>query len=393
MARITEGPTYIWELPDWPAFTWDAGRLSGPLASARRSQGELLGMVRVIDQVAANEAAVAAMAQEVVNNSAIEGVTLSMESVRASILLRLGVATGIAQVAGVKRVDPVVGILDEAAQGFDLPLTLARIFGWQKALFPKGILDGLGMVPPGDLRGEEPMVVASPARRLGDPEIIHFEAPDRASLPREMEAFLDWFNAPPQGLDGLLRAGIAHLWFVTIHPLADGNGRIARTVTDLALAQDERLPRRFYSLSVQIMRHRQDYYDALEAAQRGTLDLTPWLGWFLSQVGAATRQGIQEVARVLARSRFWAKARSYSLNPRQVQALQAILSPLSREDAVSNTYYCKLADTNRTTAARDLAELAGMGLLLPFGAGRSSSYRVDLERFAPEGIRWDEPSH
>ena len=365
------------------------GRLSGPLAAARRSQGELLGMVKAINQAGANEAAVAAMAQEVVSNSAIEGVTLHMESVRASMLLRLGVEVGMAQVAGVKRVDPIVGVLAGATQGFREPLTLDRIFEWQRAIFPKGIQDGLQVIPAGSLRGEGPMVVASPGRNLGEPEAIHFEAPGREDLERELEVFLAWFNAPPADLDGLIRAGLAHFWFVTIHPLADGNGRIARTITDLALSQDEQLPRRFYSLSVQIMRSKKNYYDALESAQRGSLDLTDWLTWFLIQVQRATRHGLLEVARVLARSRFWATARKYSLNARQEKVLKAMLSPMSREDAVSNSYYCKLADTNRTTAGRDLAELVDMGLLLPYGGGRSASYRVGLERFAPEGVQWE----
>ena len=386
MARVTEGHTYIWELPDWPAFTWEAERLLGPLAAARRHQGELLGMVKVIDQVAASEAAVSAMAEEVVNNSAIEGVALDLESVRASMLLRLGVETGMAQAAGIKRVDPVVGVLAEAAREFEAPLTLARIFRWQQCLFPKGIPDGLSVLPAGALRGDRPMVVASAGRRFGEPETIHHEAPGRAVLEEELETFLNWFNAPPPGLDGLVRAGLAHLWFVTIHPLADGNGRLARTITDLALSQDERLPMRFYSLSVQIMQNRNDYYEALARAQQGGLDLTGWLAWFLDQVRSAAQHGIREVARVLARSRFWATAGRSDLNHRQIKVLQAILSPLSREDAVSNSYYCKLAGTNRTTAARDLTELAAMGLLLPFGGGRSASYRVGLERFAPGAI-------
>lgn len=375
------GRTYIWELEGWPGFVWDSGRLSGGLASAKRSQGELLGMVKIIDQVASNEAAVAAMVQEVVSNSAIEGVSLNMESVRASMLLRLGVETGLAQVVGVQRVDPIVGVLTEATQGFRDPLTAERIFDWHRAIFPKGIQEGMRVLPAGALREKGPMVVASPGRHIGLPQMIHFEAPGREGLEEELNAFLAWFNEPPKDLDGLIRAALAHLWFITVHPLGDGNGRIARTITDLALSQDEELPRRYYSLSVQIMKNKQAYYDALEHAQRGSLDITDWLKWFLSQVEAATSHGVKEVALVMARSRFWAAARKFTLNTRQEMVLKAILSPTSKEDAVSNAYYCKLADTNRTTAARDLAELADMDLLRPYGAGRSASYRVDLSRF------------
>lgn len=237
------------------------------------------------------------------------------------------------------------------------------------------------------------MVVASSGRHIGLPPTIHFEAPGREVLEGEVEALLAWFNAPPAGLDGLLRAALAHLWFITVHPLADGNGRIARTITDLALSQDEQLPRRYYSLSVQIMRNKQSYYDALENAQRGSIDITDWLEWFLSQVMQATQHGVREVAMVMARNRFWAMARKYSLNSRQEMVLKAILSPMSREDAVSNAYYCKLADTNRTTAARDLVELVGMDLLRPYGAGRSASYRVDLGRFTPDWFQPPDAEH
>ena len=391
MVRATKGRTYIWERTGWPTFTWDLVRLAGPLAAARRSQGELLGMVRAIEPGAAQEVAVSAMAQEVVQNSAIEGVSLDLPSVRASMLLRLGVEVGMAQASGMKGVDPVVGVLTEAVKGFQEPLTLERIFGWQRALFPKGIPMGLTVLPAGALRGEETMVVASPGRHVGEAETIHFEAPGRAGLEGELERFLTWFGESlkdgPHGTDGLVRAGIAHLWFVTIHPLADGNGRIARTLTDLALAQDEQSPRRHYSLSVQIMRNKEAYYAALERAQQGGLDLTEWLVWFLHQVEAATRHGVEEVAKVVARGCFWATARQAGVNDRQEQVLKAILSPLSREDAVSNSYYCKLADTNRTTAARDLADLVQTGLLLPYGGGRSASYRVGPERFIPEGLQ------
>jgi Fic family protein len=388
MARATKEHTYIWELPGWPNFIWDGKRLAGPLDSARRSQAELLGVVKAIDGLAAGEAAVVAMAQEVVSNSAIEGVSLDLESVRASMMLRLGVEASILGVTGnTKRVDPVVGVLAEAAEGWQEPLTLARIFGWHRAIFPKGIQDGLQTLPAGELRGDYPMVVATLGRHVGDPETVHFEAPGREILEVELEAFLAWFNKTPEGLNGLLRAGLAHLWFVTVHPLADGNGRLARTITDLALSQDERLPRRFYSLSVQIMRNKDAYYDSLEQAQRGSLDITTWLTWFLSQVEAATRHGFQEVGRVRARGYYWAEVRKFTLNGRQEMVLKNVLSPMSVDLAVSNRRYRAITKTSRATAVRDLSELAEMGLVVPFGEARAASYRVDLERFLPDAFR------
>jgi Fic family protein len=305
-------------------------------------------------------------------------------------MLRLGVEANFAQVTGrTKRVDPVVSILAEAAEGWREPLTLERIFGWHRAIFPKGVQDGLQTLPAGELRGERPMVVATLGHRIGDSETVHFEAPGRELLETELDAFLAWFNHPPQGMNGLLRAGLAHLWFITIHPMADGNGRLARTITDLALSQDEKLPRRFYSLSVQIMKNKQSYYDALEHTQRGSLDITEWLRWFLFQVEAATSHGVQEVGRVLARGHFWAEARRLRLNDRQEMVLQNVLSPMSTDLAVSNRRYRAITNTSRATAVRDLTELVEMGLVVPFGETRAASYKVDLDRFLPEGFRVD----
>ena len=388
MVRATAEHTYIWERPGWPEFTWDAGRLPAALDAARRAQGELLGAVKAIGGFDATEAAVDAMALEVLNNSAIEGVRLDLGSIRASLRLRLGAAGELAQLTGSeRRVDPVVGILAEAAEGWREPLTWARIAGWHQALFPKGVQDGAQVVPAGELRGAYPMVVATLGRRPADPEIIHFEAPGREGLEGGLAAFLAWFNHPPGGLNGLLRAGLAHLWFVTLHPLPDGNGRLARTLTDLALAQDERLPRRFYSLSVQIMRNREGYYEALARAQRGSLDLTDWLLWFLATVTAAAHHGFGEVGRVLARGRFWAEAMRLGLNPRQEKALRNLLGPAGDDLAVSNRRFRAVTGASRATAARDLAELAALGLVIPFGEARSASYRVDLDRFLPEAFR------
>ena len=388
MVRATQAHRFIWELPGWPALTWNGEQLAGRLDSARRSQAELLGIVKAIGALSAGEAAADAMAREVVSSSAIEGVTFDLESVRASMMLRLGVGANLAQASGnTRRVDPVVGVLAEAAEGWRAPLTLERIFGWHRALFPKGVPDGFRTLPAGELRGDDPMVVATLGRRPGDPETVHFEAPGREGLERELDAFLAWFNHAPEGLNGLLRAGLAHLWFVTVHPMADGNGRLARTITDLALAQDERLPRRFYSLSVQIMRNRQAYYDALEQAQRGGLDVTGWLLWFLSQVEAATGSGVTEVGRVLARGHFWAEVRRLPLNDRQEMMLKNVLSPMSADLAVSNRRYRAITKASRATAVRDLAVLAELGLVIPFGEARGASYRVDLDRFLPEAFR------
>lgn len=389
MVRATLGPAFIWERPEWPAFAWDGERLAAKLDGARRAQSELLGAVKALGEKVA-EAASDAMAREVVNSSAIEGVALDMEAVRASMLLRLGVETQLARftTGNLKRVDSVVGVLAEAVEGWKAPLTVERIFGWHRALFPKGVPDGGITLPAGEFRGDEPMVVATPSRRPGEPDTIHFEAPGRDGLEHELDAFLDWFNQPPpSALNGLLRAGLAHLWFITLHPMLDGNGRLARTITDLALAQDEGLPRRYYSLSAQITGNKVAYYDALERAQRGSLDVSDWLEWFLSQVEMAAREGFREVGRVLARGTFWAEAARLRVSERQRKVLQSVLSPMSLEVSISNRRYRAITGISRATSKRDLADLAEKGLVVPYGEARAASYRVNLDPFLPDAFR------
>jgi Fic family protein len=358
--------------------------LAAPLAAARRAQGELYGMVQMIGSIPQLETAGAAMSSEVVSNSAIEGVDLQLEAVRASMLLRLGAKTAGLPPEKTRRVDPIVGVLTEAVQGWRQPLTLERIFGWHRAIFPGGFSPQLGPIQVGALRGEEPMVVATVAKALDAPDQIHFEAPGRGRLEKEMNDFLAWFQDPPKDLDGLIRAGLAHLWFITIHPLEDGNGRIARTITDLALAQDEQSGLRFYALSAQIVRRKDAYYDALEQAQRGGLDVTAFVAWFLGEVREAARQGVEEVYRVLARSRFWARADQYHLNARQIKALRHALSPFNAESVLSNRKYRTITEAIRTTATRDLTQLVELGLLVLSGEKRGATYRVPLETFLPE---------
>jgi len=381
MPRTTTGRTYLWEDPDWPRFVVRMEVLASRLAQARRAQGELLGMARMLESMPQTEAAASAMSREVVSNSAIEGVDLSHEAVRASMLLRLGAQEGGLPPERTRRVDPIVGVLTQAVQGWRLPLSLERIFDWHRALFPGGFSPQLGPIRVGELRGEATMVVATMARTLGEPDLIHFEAPGRERLDAEMDVFTTWFNAPPSDLDGLIRAGLAHFWFVTIHPLEDGNGRISRTITELALAQDEGLDLRFYSLSAQILRDKKAYYDALEAAQGSGLDVSAWLIWFLGEIHKAVSQGIEEIHRVLARHRFWSRAESLDLNTRQLTALHGALSPFNEGEGLSNRWYRKITGTNRTTATRDLIQLVALGLLEASGEKRGTGYRVPLERF------------
>jgi Fic family protein len=245
-------------------------------------------------------------------------------------------------------------------------------------LFP----DGPGLLSKirvGDLRGEQPMQVVS--GRVDRPR-IHFEAPPRGGLEAELDDFLNWFNHPPAGLDPLLRAGIAHLWLVTLHPFDDGNGRVARAVTDRALAQAERQSVRFYSLSAAIMAQRQAYYDNLERAQQGDLDITEWLGWFLDVLHQALQQSLARVSRVLDKSRFWQKHATTVLNERQIKVLNRLLDSAGEafEQGINAAKYQSMAKVSKATATRDLADLLDKGCLrrLP-GGGRSTRYTVALE--------------
>ena len=268
----------LWQRADWPQWRFDAAALAAPLAQVHRAQGHLAGRMAEVGLPQQDQATLQALTQEVISTSAIEGETLDRDAVRSSIARRLGVDIGALAPAD-RQVDGVVEMVLDATQHFDLPLGPERLFGWHAALFPTGY-SGRVRIQVGGWRSDAagPMqVVSGPVGR----EKVHYEAPPATALPAETAAFLQWFNAAPAG-DALVHAGLAHLWLVTLHPFDDGNGRISRAVGDMALARAEGTAQRFYSLSAQIQRERKQYYDQLEATQRGTLDVTPWLEWFLA---------------------------------------------------------------------------------------------------------------
>ena len=363
---------WIWQQPDWPQLTWQAEVIGNALAPARLAQGKTLGAARLLDRDLTLEAAMAILVEDGVTTSAIEGERLDIDAVRSSVARQLGLPT-----AGLptppRAVEGLVEVLLDATQHFDAPLTAVRLCAWQAALFPSG-QSGLQPIRTGTLRGEAPMhVVSGP---IGH-ERIHFTAPPRVGLDAELARFLAWFNAPPSGLDGLIRAGLAHLWFVTLHPFDDGNGRLARAVTDLAMAQDERQALRLFSLSAQILREREAYYAILERTQRGALDVTGWLQWFLQQVTAAADAAEHTIARTLAKARFWLRHQTTDLNPRQRKVLNRLLDAGADgfEGGMNTRKYGSLTRTSRTTAYRELTDLVAKGCLQPTGAGgRSASY-------------------
>jgi len=364
---------WVWENPKWPRFTWDAGDLSTPLAAARRAQGEVAGMARLLDASADLQAQLEVLTTEGIATSAIEGEKFDPNSLRSSLARRLGLPTAGLPPA-TRSVEGLVEVLLDATRDFNEPLQLKRLNSWQAALFPTG-RSGLHEIRVGKLRGDAPMqIVSGPIGR----ERVHYEAPPRARLEAEMKTFLAWFNDAPKGSDGLLRAGLAHAWFEVVHPYEDGNGRVGRALLDRALAQDENRSTRLYSMSARFESERDAYYEALGAFSTGTMDVTPWLHWFLVQVEAAARSSENTVNRVVSKAQYWARNAEVILNERQKKALNVLLDagPQGFVGGMTNKKYASLTRTSPPTAQRDLADLVEKGCLELTGAGRSVRYEL-----------------
>lgn len=365
---------WIWKRDDWPAFRWDASHLATALAAARLAQGKALGAARLLDPDSTLEAGAAILTEDGLTTSAIEGERLAPDVVRSSVARHLGLPTAGLPVAP-RAVDGLVEVLLDATRRYDAPLTRERLCAWQSALFPTG-RSGLRAIRVGGLRGPQPMQVVS--GRMGR-ERVHFEAPPRSRLEAELDRFLAWFEASRETEEGLVRGGVAHLWFVTLHPFEDGNGRLARAITDMALAQDEGQPMRVFSLSAQLLREREAYYAALESAQRGGLDVTGWLAFFLPQVERAATAAEATIATTLAKARFWLRHQSTDMTPRQRKVLNRLLDagPSGFEGGMNTRKYMSLAKTSRATAYRELSDLVAKGCLRPSGkGGRSSAYEI-----------------
>lgn len=364
---------WIWQRPEWPEFRWDSARLAQPLAAARKAQGELLGMGRLLDPDSDMLAQLEVLTSEGVATSAIEGEQFDPKAVRSSIARRLGLPTA-GLPAPPRSVEGLVDVLIDATRKLDKPLTVRMLANWQAALFPTG-RSGISKIRVGKLRGTAPMrIVSGPIDR----QRIHYEAPPRKGLEREVKRFLDWFNERQADVDGLLRAGVAHAWFELIHPFEDGNGRVGRALLDRALAQDENRSTWLYSLSARFMAARNDYYDALQALSAGTLDATDWLRWFLDQVVGACTESAQTVERVLEKARFWMRHGQSGLNARQNKTLNALLDagPGGFAGGMTNKKYAHINRVSPATAQRDLSELAARGILRAYGAGRSVRYEL-----------------
>ena len=362
---------YIHEHPDWPHFRWDDRVLSPLLAGVRHQQGLLLGRLEHLGFRLRAEANLGNLSTEIVQSGAIEGERLNEGEVRSSIARRLGLPEGGAEPAS-REIEGVVDILLDATRNHAAALTASRLFGWHASLFPSG-WSGLRRITVGAWRrpASDPMqVVSGPLGR----ERVHFEAPSARRIPKEMRVFLAWF-ARPHTLDPVLLAGLAHFWFITLHPFEDGNGRLARTITDLALARAEARPERFYSMSAQINAERKDYYDQLERSQRGGLDLTPWLSWFLACFGRAITRAEGTLSAVQRKARLWESFNQEAINPRQRLVLNRLLEDF--QGKLTSSIYAKLTKCSTDTALRDLKLLVDRGILRQGAAGgRSTGYEL-----------------
>jgi Fic family protein len=371
--------TYLWQSPDWPDWSHDLAALAGPLAEVSRVQGLLAGRLADAGTVPRAEASLAALTEDVVRTSAIEGEHLSAESVRSSIARRLGVDIGGLAPAD-RHVEGVVDMVLDATGNGAAPLTRERLFGWHAALFPDGY-SGFARIRVGAWRDDAagPMqVVSGPQGRRR----VHYQAPPADRLEAEMERFLQWVEGST-GEHPLLKAGIGHLWLVTLHPFDDGNGRIARAVGDLMLARADGSPQRFFSLSAQIQRERKAYYEILERTQKGLGSVTQWLAWFLAALHRAIDQAHLTLDTVLAKARFRQRLVGTPLNGRQVKVLNRLLDGF--EGKLTNSRWAALAKCSPDTALRDITVLLDRGILRRSSAGgRSTSYDLSWpDRPAP----------
>lgn len=372
-------PPFVWQQQGWPKLHFKVEVLAEPLAQARLEQGKVLGLLRAVGLLESARVERELWTDEAVATAAIEGEKLDLEAVRSSVMRRLGEENAGKRAS--RTTDGLLDVMQDATRSYRERLDDDRFMRWHSALFPGGT-SGLRRISVGQYRGtDEPMqIVSGPVGK----EKVHYEAPASAEVPREMRSLVEWWEltrpATDTAIDGLLRAGIAHLWFETIHPFEDGNGRIGRALIDMALAQDADSPQRYTSLSTQLMAHREDYYEALNRAQRGTTDVTNWLRFFVEQFCHASNAAQKVVEAAIEKSRFWAAHASSSLNPRQRKVLQRMLDAGSGgfEGGMSTEKYSNLAATTKVTASRDLVDLLKGGLVVATGQGRGTRYWVNM---------------
>jgi Fic family protein len=372
--------SYIWQNRSWPDFTWDSNNLLKPLGDVRFSQGSLMAQIRELGFDIQQTARADVLVEEALKTSAIEGETLDPDAVRSSVGRQLGIPD-----AGMKNVqdqkaDGLIQILLDATNNHAQELTFDRLFSWHAALFPTGF-SGMVKINVAQWRDDKqgPMqVISGPIGK----KKIHFEAPPAHLLETEMRTFISWINNKTN-MDGIIQAALSHLWFITIHPFDDGNGRVARTLTDMLLARDENNSKRFYSLSSQIMAEQNDYYDILNSIQTGNLDITLWLEWFLGCMNRAILSSNSLLKNIMKKARFWKAFAQTRLNDRQIKVINRLLDlgPDGFVGGLKNKKYMGMAHTSRATAQRELSDLVQKGILINLpGGGRSSSYDLDWSK-------------
>ena len=364
---------YIWQHKSWSSLTWDTDALLMPLGESRLLQGKLLSKVAALGFDLEHQAQAEILVEEAVKTSAIEGEHLDVQSVRSSVARKLGLPA--AGLPFVRRVDDLVSVLIDATQNYDKPLSSERLWGWHAALFPTGY-SGMHKIKVGSWRdGEEPMrVLSGPIGR----EKVHFEAPPSGRLDAEMQRFLSWWDDSKGAVEGIIRAAIAHVWFVTIHPFDDGNGRIARALTDMAMAQDDKQRVRYYALSAQIMSEREEYYSILEKTQKGSSDVTGWLVWFLGCFARAIKHSDDMLNGVFSKAEFWRTHAQDKLTDRQKKVVNRLLDagPDGIEGGMTTQKFASMTHCSRVTAYRELDRLHANGILERIGQGRAVRYEL-----------------
>ena len=360
---------YLYEQPDWPNFRWRQEELAVPLEGVWERKNRLTGRMESLGLDLQQEAALDTLTEDVLKSSEIEGERLDAGQVRSSVARRLGLEIGGLKFIG-RDVEGIVELMLDATQNYAQPLTGERLFGWHAGMFPAGRSGG-HRITAGRWRDDSMgrmRVVSGPIGK----ERVHFEAPEAAGVADEMRMFLDWFNAPSD-IDAVLKAGLAHLWFVTIHPFDDGNGRIARAIADMALARSDGSPRRFYSMSAQIREERRDYYDILEQTQKETMDVTPWMSWFAGCLGRAIENSENTLDSALAKARFWERIGGLPINERQRKMINLMLNGFRGK--LTWLKWAKIAKCSQETARQDIAELVGHGILAQTAeSGRNPGY-------------------
>lgn len=362
---------YIWQQPTWAKFTWDNNKLITPLSEVRNLEGRVLGLMSSLGFATKNNTSLDVMVEDILRSSEIEGMLLNEEKVRSSIARHLGIET-----EGLLKPDyyteGVVQIMIDAVHNNNQPLTQERLFNWHAALFPTG-RSGMHRITVATYRvGEEPMQIVSGA--MGR-ERVHYEAPNSKFVPTMMNEFLEWVNSS-QDIDPILKAAIAHLWFVAIHPFDDGNGRLTRTITDMLLAKADGVPHRYYSMSAEILRERKTYYEILEKTTTGSMDITSWLEWFLQILRKAIIRSEETIQKVIKKSSFWQQYREVAMNERQVKIVNMLWEDFKGK--LTTSKWAKITKTSQATALRDITDLIEKGVLVTANeGGRSTNYLLN----------------